>query len=94
VGSEHGEGPPDAVMQRLTESTARVVTQGLQATLRGASRGDVVGTKDPAEGRDGLGHGRVVGFPLLGCMGKCLGGLIKGRLELCKQLKQKTSNMS
>jgi hypothetical protein len=84
VGSEHGEGPPDAVMQRLAESAARVVTQGLQATLRGASRGDVVGTKDPTEGRDGLGHGRTVGLPLLGRLGKCLGGLIKGRLELCK----------
>jgi hypothetical protein len=33
VGSEHGEGPPNAVMQRLAESAARVVTQGLQATL-------------------------------------------------------------
>jgi hypothetical protein len=36
VGSEHGEGPPDTVMQRLAESAARVVTQGLQETLRGA----------------------------------------------------------
>jgi hypothetical protein len=70
------------VMQRLTESAARVVTQGLQATLRGASRGDVVGTKDP------------VGLLLLGRLGKCLGGLIENRLELCKQPKQKTSNMS
>jgi hypothetical protein len=34
-------------MQRLTESAASVVTQGLQATLRGASRGDVIETKDP-----------------------------------------------
>jgi hypothetical protein len=33
VGSEHGEGPPNAVMQHLAESTTRVVTQGLQATL-------------------------------------------------------------
>jgi hypothetical protein len=33
-----------------------VVTQGLQATLGGASRGDVVKTKDLAEGRDSLGH--------------------------------------
>jgi hypothetical protein len=94
VGSEHSEGPPDTVMQRLAESATRVVTQGLQATLRGASRGDVVGTKDPAEGRDGLGHSRVVGLLLLGRLGECLGGLIKGRLELCKQPKQKTSNMS
>jgi hypothetical protein len=32
-----------------------MVTQGLQATLRGASRGDIVEAKDPADGRDGLG---------------------------------------
>jgi hypothetical protein len=81
-------------MQRLAKSAARVVTQGLQATLRGASRGDVVKTKDPAEGGDGLGHGRVVGLPLLGRLGKCLGGLTEGRLELYKQPKQKTSNMN
>jgi hypothetical protein len=69
-------------MQRLVESAARVVTQGLQATLRGAPRGDVVETKDPAEDRDGLGHDRVVDLPLLGRLGKCLGGLIEARLEL------------
>jgi hypothetical protein len=84
VGSEHGEGPPNAVMQRLTESAARVATQGLQATLGGASRGDVVKAKDLAEGRDSLGHGHAVGLPLLSRLGKCLGGLIEGRLELCK----------
>jgi hypothetical protein len=82
------------VMQRLAESVARVVTQSLQATLRGAPRGDVVETKDPAKGRDSLGHGHVVGLPLLDRLGKCLGGLIEGRLELCKQPKQKTSNTS
>jgi hypothetical protein len=94
VGSKHGEGLPDTVMQRLAESTARMVTQGLQVTLRGASRGDVVEAKDPTEGRDGLGHGRVVGLPLLGRLSKRLGGLIKGRLEPCEQPKQKTSNTS
>jgi hypothetical protein len=94
MGSEHDEGPPDAVMQRLAESVARMVTQDLQATLREASRGDVVEAKDLAEGRDGLGHGRVVGLPLLGHLSKRLGGLIKGRLELCKQPKRKISNMS
>jgi hypothetical protein len=72
------------VMQRLAESAARMVTQGLQATLRGASQGDVVGTKDPAEGRDGLGHGRTISLLLLGRLGKCLGRLIEGRLKLCK----------
>jgi hypothetical protein len=40
------------MMQRLTESTACVVPQGLQAILRGASRGDVVETKDLAEASD------------------------------------------
>jgi hypothetical protein len=71
-----------------------VVIQGLQATLRGTPRGDVIETKDTAEGRDSLGHGHVVGLPLLGRLGKCLGGLIEGRLELCKQSKQKSSNTS
>jgi hypothetical protein len=94
VGSKHGEGPPDAVMQRLAESATRMVTQGLQATLRGTSRGDVVKAKDPAEGRDGLGHSRVVGLPLLGRLSKRLGGLIKGRLDLYEQPKRKTSSTS
>jgi hypothetical protein len=82
------------MMQRLPESTTRVVTQGLQATLRGPPRADIVETKDPTEGRDSLGHGHVVGLPLLGRLGRCLGGLIEGRLELCKQPKQKSSNTS
>jgi hypothetical protein len=94
VGSKHGEGPPDAVMQRLAESTTRMVTQGLQATLRGASRGDVIEANNSAEGRDGLGHDRVVGLPLLDRLSKRLGGLIKSILELCKQPKRKTSNTS
>jgi hypothetical protein len=36
----------------------------------------------------------VVGLPLLGRPSKRLGGLIKGRLELCEQPKRKTSNTS
>jgi hypothetical protein len=71
-----------------------MVTQGLQATLRGASRGDVAEAKDPAEVRDGLRHGRLVGLPLLGRLSKRPGGLIKGRLELCEQPKRKASNTS
>jgi hypothetical protein len=78
VGSEHGEGPPNAVMQRLTESAARMAAQGLQATLGGASRGDVVKTKDLAEGRDSFRHGHAVGLLLLSRLGECLGGLVKG----------------
>jgi hypothetical protein len=81
-------------MQCLAESAACVVTQGLQVTLRGAPRGDVVKTKDLAEGRDSLGHDHVVDLPLLGRLGKCLGGLVEGRLEPCKQPKQKSSNAS
>jgi hypothetical protein len=88
VGSEHGEGPPNPVTQRLVESVARVVTQGLQATLGGAPRGDIIKTKDLAEGRDSLGHGHAVGLLLLSRLGKWLGGLVEGRLELCKQPKQ------
>jgi hypothetical protein len=94
VGSEHDEGPPNAVMQRLAESTARVVAQGLQVTLRGASRRDVVKAKDLAKGRDSLEHGRTVGLLLLSRLGKCLGGLAEGKLELCKQPKQKSLNAS
>jgi hypothetical protein len=84
VGSEHGEGPPNAMMQRLAESAMHMAAQGLQATLGRASRGDVVKTKDLAEGQDSFGHGRAVGFLLLSRLGKCLGGLVEGRLELCK----------
>jgi hypothetical protein len=94
VGSEHGEGPPFTVMQHLVESAARVVAEGLQATLRGASRGDVVKAKDLAKGRDSLGHGRAVGLLLLNRLGKCIGGLAEGKLKLCKQPKQKYSNTS
>jgi hypothetical protein len=82
------------VTQRLAKSAARVVTQGLHATLGGTPRGDVVETKDLAEGRDSLGHGHAVGLLLLDRLGKCLGGLVEGRLELCKQPKQKSSNTS
>jgi hypothetical protein len=78
VGSEHGEGPPNAVMQRLAESVTHMAAQGLQATLGGASRGDVVKTKDLAEGRDSFGHGHAVGLLLLSRLGKCLGGLVEG----------------
>ena len=71
-------------MQRPAESAAHMAAQGPQATLGGATQGDVIEAKDLAEGRDSLGHGHVVGLPLLGRLGKCLGGLIEGRLELCK----------
>jgi hypothetical protein len=94
VGSEHGEGPPNAVMQHLAESAAHMAAQGLQATLGGASRGDVVKTEDLAEGRDSFGHGHAVGLFLLSCLGKCFGGLVEGRLELCKQPKRSSSNTS
>jgi hypothetical protein len=70
VGSEHGKGPPNTVMQCLAESAAHMAAQGLQATLGGASRGDVVKTKDLAEGRDSFGHGHAVSFFLLSRLGK------------------------
>jgi hypothetical protein len=47
-------------------------------------RGHVVKTKDLAEGRDSLGHGHAVSLLLLSRLGECLGGLVEGRLELCK----------
>jgi hypothetical protein len=74
-------------MQHLVESAAHMAAQGLQATLGGASRGDVIKTEELAEGRDSFGHGHAVGLFLLSRLGKCLGGLIEGRLELCKQPK-------
>jgi hypothetical protein len=62
--------------------------------LKGASRGDIAEAKDPAEVRDGLGHGRMVGLPLLGRPGKRLGGLIEGGLELYEQPERKISSAS
>jgi hypothetical protein len=85
VGSEHGEGPPNAVMQRLAESAAHMAAQGLQATLGGATRGDIIKAKDLAEGRDSFGHGHAVGLLLLSRLGKCLNGLVESCLELCRQ---------
>jgi hypothetical protein len=84
VGSEEGEGPPNTVMQRPTESAAHVAAQGPQATLGGAARGDIVKAKGPAKGRNGLRYGRAVSLLLLGRLGKrlaVLNGLIKSRLE-------------
>jgi hypothetical protein len=72
------------MVQRPVESAAHVAAQGPQATLGGAARGDVVETKGPAEGRDGLGHGHAVGLLLLSRLGKrlaVLDGLIKSCLE-------------
>ena len=51
-----------------------MAAQGPQVTLGGATRGDIIEVKGLEKGRDGLGHGRVVGLPLLG-------RLSKGRLE-------------
>jgi hypothetical protein len=84
VGSEDGEGPHNAVVQRPAESTAHVAAQGPQATLGGAVRGDIVEAKGLAEDRDGLGHGHAVDLLLLGRLGKrlaVLDGLVKSRLE-------------
>jgi hypothetical protein len=61
-----------------------VASQGPQAALGGAARGDIVEAKGPAEGRDGLGHGHAVRLLLLGRMGKrlaVLDGLVKSRLK-------------
>jgi hypothetical protein len=85
VGGEHGEGPPNTVVQRPAESAAHMAAQGPHVTLGGATRGDVVEVKGPAKGRDSLGHSHVVDFVLLSRLGKRLGGLVKSRLELCRQ---------
>jgi hypothetical protein len=88
VGSEHDEGPPNAVVQRPAESAAHMATQGPQVTPGGATRGDVVEAKGLAESRDGLGHGHADGLLLLSRLGKrhaVLDGLVKSRLEPCRQ---------
>jgi hypothetical protein len=51
VGSEDGESPPNAVVQRPAESAAHMAAQGPQVTLGGATRGDVVEAKGPARPR-------------------------------------------
>jgi hypothetical protein len=56
--------------------------------LQGATRGDVVEAKGPAEGRDSLRHGHAVGLLLLSRLGKrlaVLDGLVKSHLEPCRQ---------
>jgi hypothetical protein len=65
-----------------------MVAQGPQVTLGGATRGDVIEAKGPAESRDGLGHSHAVSLLLLSRLGKCLAvldGLVKSRLEPCRQ---------
>jgi superfamily I DNA and RNA helicase len=84
VGSEDGEGLPNAVVQRPAESAAHMAAQGPQVTLGGATRGDVVEAKGPAQGRDNLGHGHALGLLLLSRLGKrlaVLDGLVKSRLK-------------
>jgi hypothetical protein len=76
------------VVQRLAESAAHMAAQGPQVTLGGTTRGDVIEAKGPVESRDGLGHGHVVGLLLLSRLGKrlaVLDGLVKSRLEPCRQ---------
>jgi hypothetical protein len=76
------------MVQRPTESAAHMAAEGPQVTLGGATRGDVVETKGPTKGRDGLGHGHAVGLLLLSHLGKrlaVLDGLIKSCLEPCRQ---------
>jgi hypothetical protein len=75
-------------VQRPAESVAHMAAQGPQMTLGGATRGDAVEAKGLAQSRDGLGHGHALGLLLLSRLGKCLAvldGLVKSRLELCRQ---------
>jgi hypothetical protein len=76
------------MVQRPAESAAHMAAQGPQVTLGGATRGDVVKAKGPAESRDSFGHGHAVGLLLLIRPGKrheVLDGLVKSRLEPCGQ---------
>jgi hypothetical protein len=65
-----------------------MAAQGPQMTLGGATRGDAVEAKGLAKSRDGLGHGHTIGLLLLSRLGKrlaVLDGLVKSRLEPCRQ---------
>jgi hypothetical protein len=71
-----------------TKSAAHMATQGPQEPLRGATRGDVIETEGPAESRDNLGHGHVLGLLPPSRPGKrlaVLDRLVKSRLEPCRQ---------
>jgi hypothetical protein len=81
-------------MQRPAESAAHMAAPGPQATLGGATRGDVIEAKGLAEGRDSLGHGHAVGLLLLSRLGKCLDGLIKSYLETLQTAEQNSSDTS
>jgi hypothetical protein len=88
VGSEHGEGPPNVVVQRPAESVAHMAAQGPQMTLGGATQGDAAEAKGLAKGRDSLGHGHTVDLLQLSRLGKrlaVLDGLIKSHLETRRQ---------
>jgi hypothetical protein len=64
-----------------------MAAQGPQVTLGGATQGDVVETKGPAESRDSLGHGHALGLLPLSRLGKhlaVLDGLVKSHLEPCR----------
>jgi hypothetical protein len=57
-------------------------------TLGGATRGDAIEAEGLAKGRDSLGHGHTIGLLLLSRLGKrltVLDGLVKSRLEPCRQ---------
>jgi hypothetical protein len=74
--------------RRPAESAAHMAAQGPQVTLGGATRGDVVKTKGPTESRDSLGHGHALGLlppSRLGLRLVVLDGLVKSRLEPCRQ---------
>jgi hypothetical protein len=72
------------MVQRPPESAAHMAAQGLQMTLGGATRGDIVKVKGLAKARDSLRHSHTVGLILLSRLGVRLDGLIKSRLELCR----------
>jgi hypothetical protein len=88
VGSEHSEGPPNAVVQRPAESVTHMAAQGPQVTLGEATRGGAVKAKGLAESRDSLEHGHTLDLLLLSRLGKrlaVLDGLVKSRLEPCRR---------
>jgi hypothetical protein len=81
------------VVQRPAESATHMAVQGLHVTLGGATRGDIVEAKGPAESRDGLRHGHTVGLLLLSRLGKRLAVLDgAGQCSLDTKRRMKTKN--
>jgi hypothetical protein len=73
-----------AIGEEVHKLMAAVEAKGLAESRDGLGHGHMLGL----QGRDGLGHGHTLGLLLPSRLGKrlaVLDGLVKGRLEPCRQ---------